>query len=128
MLPRLLPRFGLIGSAVLVGIAWGCWHLPADYIGLKGYGDWFWAAFLIQGPLLLTAHSLIMTWLWQRTDGSLLLMVIYHASITASAILGLSVGEMGQSAVISAALSTAITWIVALLAIWRLRQDNRTPA
>jgi len=87
LLPALRGRFGLLGSALLVGAVWGLWHLPVDWIGLQSQGAWFWPQFLIQGPVVLTAHSLIIAWLWMKTGGRTLTAIVYHFGITASAIL-----------------------------------------
>lgn len=113
LLPRLASALGLIPAAVTIGLLWGVWHLPADYIGLKGYGDLFWLAFLINGPLVLTAHSLIMTWLWRRTNGSTLVAVLYHWSITASAIVAPGAAAQGWDGIVSAAIGAGLVWLVA---------------
>jgi membrane protease YdiL (CAAX protease family) len=86
-LPLLRVRFGLLGAALLVGLAWGFWHLPADWIGLKSQGAWFWPQFILQGPILLTAHSVIMTWIWAVSGGRTIVAILYHFGITSSAIL-----------------------------------------
>ena len=87
LLPLLRVRFGLLKAALLVGLVWGFWHLPADWIGLKAQGAWFWPQFLLQGPVLLTAHSLVLAWIWARSGGRILAALIYHFGITSSAIL-----------------------------------------
>ena len=123
LLPRLQPSLGIFGAALFIGIAWGVWHLPADWIGMKGYGDWFFAAFLVNGPIVLTGHAIIMAWLWNRTRGNLLLMVLYHLSITASAILAPASGTQGATGVLAAGIGAALVWLAALsLLVWR-RQD-----
>ncbi len=117
LFPRLLSRYGLVGAALIVGIVWGVWHLPADYIGLKGYGDLFWLAFFVNGPLVLTAHALIMAWLWKKSSGNLLLMVLYHFSITASAMLAPTAGGQDAYGLGAAALGAGVFWIVAIV-LW----------
>lgn len=87
LLPLLRARMGSLKAALLIGVLWGFWHLPSDWIGLKSQGVWFWPQFILQGPVLLTAHSVIMTWIWERTGGRTWSAVIYHFGITASAIL-----------------------------------------
>lgn len=123
LLPRLLDRFNLLTSAVLLGVLWGFWHLPADYIALKGYGGWFWAAFLLNGPLILTGHSIIMAWLWRRSSGSLPIAVLYHFTITASAMLAPSAGTQGVTGLLSAAISAAVVWLAALALLIFRHQD-----
>jgi membrane protease YdiL (CAAX protease family) len=121
--PRLQPRFGIAGTALVIGIIWGLWHLPADWIGMKAYGDWFLAAFLVNGPIVLTGHAIIMAWLWNRTNGSLLLMVLYHLSITASAILAPAAANEGGFGVLSAGIGAALVWLVALALLIGRRRD-----
>jgi membrane protease YdiL (CAAX protease family) len=115
LLPRLDERFGLLPAAFIIGIIWGLWHLPADYTALKGYGGWFLMAFLLNGPIILTAHSIIMAWLWRRTSGSLLTAVLYHATITASAIAAPTAGSDGLPGVLAAASLAAVLWMAAIL-------------
>jgi membrane protease YdiL (CAAX protease family) len=122
LLPRLDARLGLLTAAIIVGVVWGLWHLPADYIALKGYGDWFWLAFLINGPIVLTAHSVIMAWLWRRTS-STLVAIIYHFSITASAIIAPSAGSEGISGVLAAAYGAGLMWLAALALLIVRGQD-----
>ena len=123
MLPRLQARFDILGTALIIGVVWGLWHMPADWIGMKAYGGWFPVAFLVSGPLLLAGHSVIMSWLWNRTHGSLPLMVLYHFSVTASAILTPAAATDGPLGLLSAAIGAALVWAAALyLLIWR-RQD-----
>lgn len=113
LFPRLLHRFGLMGAAVIVGLIWGVWHLPADFVGLKGYGPLFIVAFLINGPYVLTAHALIMAWLWRRTGANLLMMILYHWSITVSAMLVPAVGGEGVRGLVGALVSATLFWVVA---------------
>jgi membrane protease YdiL (CAAX protease family) len=117
LLPRLAARLGLLPAALVIGLIWGVWHLPADFVGLKGYGDWFWLAFLVNGPYVLTAHSIIMAWLWKRTGGSLLAAVLYHFSVTASAILAPTAGAEGPSGLAAAAIGATLLWLIAIALI-----------
>ncbi|UJW85014.1 type II CAAX endopeptidase family protein [Devosia sp. SL43] len=120
LLPRLQPRLGVLPAALVIGAIWGLWHLPADYIALKAYGDWFIPAFLVNGPIVLTAHAIIMSWLWNRTGGNLLLIVLYHFTITASAMVVPSGFTDGARGVLAAAIGAGCFWIVAVgLVTWR---------
>lgn len=123
LLPRLEQRFGLLGAALLIGLVWGLWHLPADYVALKSYGPWFVPAFLVNGPFVLTAHSIILAWLWRRTGGSLLAVIVYHFSITASAMVGPSAGTEGWTGVVSAGIGAALLWAAALALVTFRRND-----
>lgn len=112
--PRLIPRLGWFGAAIVVGVIWGVWHLPADYIALKASGDWFWLAFFVNGPLVLAAHALVMAWLWARTGGSLVVMVLYHLGVTASAIAGPIVGPDILAQIGLASIGAGVVWLLAI--------------
>ena len=94
-----------------------------DYVALKGYGDWFWLAFLINGPILLTAHAIVMAWLWRRTGGSTFAVVLYHFSVTASAIVAPTAGSDGLPGVLAAACGAGVMWAVALVLLGVRRAD-----
>ena len=112
--PRLEARLGWLGAALVLGVVWGVWHLPADFVALKASGDWFWLAFLLNGPLVLTGHALVMAWLWPRTGGSLFCMVLYHLGVTASAIASPSAGPDISLQLALAAIGAGTVWLLAL--------------
>jgi len=75
-LARLAERFGLSRASVVLGVIWGCWHLPQFFIReADTYRQSFWVF-----VLGVTALSVILAWLWERTGGSLLLTMLLHAA------------------------------------------------
>jgi uncharacterized protein len=67
------------------GVFWGLWHLPLFLLipGYDGAGTGFVG---ILGPFVLffifvIAASYVFTWVFNNTRGSLLLMMLFHASI-----------------------------------------------
>jgi len=76
-LPRMIPRFGLGPSSVLLGVIWAAWHLPLFVIpGTSTTGQSF--------PLYLaqvTALSVAFAWLWWRTGRSLFVLMFFHAAV-----------------------------------------------
>lgn len=106
-LPRLQRRYSALTSSVLLGVVWGVWHLPLTI----AYGDPL-------GPLLLeiVAVTILMTWVFNHTAGSMILMLLFHASLNAS------VGPLsGDATPWAAALLTAA---VAALVVLRCGADN----
>ncbi len=126
LLPEFESRFGLLPAAILIGLIWGVWHLPADYIGLKAYGDLFWLAFLINGPIVLTAHSIIMSWLWVRTGRKVSAALLYHFTITASSMLAPTVQGEGAAGLMPATIGAALLWGVAVFLILFHHEDLET--
>jgi membrane protease YdiL (CAAX protease family) len=111
---RLVPMWGILPTALTVGLIWGVWHLPADFVGLKGYGDWFWLAFLINGPIVLTAHAIIITWLWHKSGQGMLAALLYHWSVTATAIIAPASIAEGLPGLLTAAIGAGVVWVVAV--------------
>lgn len=76
-LPKLLQRLSPLVASVVLGLLWGLWHLPTFVIpGTPQYQHPF-AAFV----LLTTAYSILLTWLFLHTRGSVLLATLFHGSI-----------------------------------------------
>jgi membrane protease YdiL (CAAX protease family) len=130
LLPLLRTKFGLLKAALLVGVVWGFWHLPADWIGLKPQGAWFWPQFVLQGPILLTAHSVIMAWIWAKTGGRTIAAVIYHFGITGSAIVlgNQAAGLPPQLSFAGNAVGAAVVACLAVAAGIDMRRWNRPRA
>jgi uncharacterized protein len=79
-LPRLAQRYGIACASLLLGLVWGCWHLPLFLIqGLGNFGQSF--PMFVVGSIAL---SVAMAWLYMNTNGSLLLAMLMHSSINQS--------------------------------------------
>lgn len=76
-LPRLARRFGLPGASVMLGLLWAFWHLPLFFMVGTGSTGQSFVVYLLQ----VTAVSVAMGWLYWRTDGSLLLVMLMHAAM-----------------------------------------------
>jgi membrane protease YdiL (CAAX protease family) len=75
-LPRLSSRLGLGPASVVLGVIWACWHLPLFFMPA---GDTFGQSFPLY-LLQVMAMSVAMAWLYWRTGGSLLLVMLLHAA------------------------------------------------
>jgi uncharacterized protein len=71
-LPRLQRRYGPFGTSGLIAIAWTLWHVPM-FIG-AGVP----LSLLLVMFLLFAGGSLMYTWIYNGTGGSLLLVVLAH--------------------------------------------------
>lgn len=71
-LPRLESRFGSLISSLILGIIWACWHLPFYFIEQR-------MPFYIF-IILVIVITILMTWGYNSTKGSLLITVIFHFS------------------------------------------------
>jgi uncharacterized protein len=79
-LPRLLRQFNPLVASLVLGIFWGIWHLPSFYISTLVQSSLSLPAFLFLG--LFT--SILMTWIFQHTGGSVLAAVMFHYTVNLS--------------------------------------------
>jgi len=76
-LPRLAERLGLARASLLLGLIWGCWHLPLFFMpGVGQYGQSF--PMFLGGTLAL---SVALAWLYANTNGSVLLTMLMHSAV-----------------------------------------------
>jgi membrane protease YdiL (CAAX protease family) len=103
-LPFLLRRRPPLAAAVTLGLVWGIWHLPTFFITTLTQSRLFFPVFVLN----TVALSVIMTWLYRRTGGDLLLMILVHlmANYTAGVLRVSSHAEDGAE-VLCAALIVA---------------------
>jgi membrane protease YdiL (CAAX protease family) len=73
-LPRLQRRFSSLVSGLILGAGWAAFHWVA--LGHNPSRPW---AYVAVGSVSLIAMSVVMTWLFNRTGGSVVLMVVLHA-------------------------------------------------
>jgi membrane protease YdiL (CAAX protease family) len=79
-LPRLLATRSMLWASLILGVLWGAWHLPTFFIpGLPQHSIPF-SAFM----LLTIAYSVLFTWIYLRTAGSVLIATVFHGSINFS--------------------------------------------
>lgn len=80
-LPRLQANYGPLLGTLILGVLWALWHLPGYF------GGW-----LLGSPMALLissiAFSVIMSWVYNNTRGSILLMILLHSSSNATLALG----------------------------------------
>jgi membrane protease YdiL (CAAX protease family) len=103
LLPRLRTRQGVLTAGLLVGLIWGPFHLPAWLIPDSPQAEVPVLAFLLSA----VAFSVFLSWLFDRTGGSLLLTCLAHWAINFA---GSSSGIYGVPAILW--LWTAVWWIV----------------
>ena len=79
-LPRLLARRSALAASLILGVLWGLWHLPTFFVpGAPQHG------LPITAFLLLTmAYSVLFTWIYLHTGGSVLLATLFHGAINLS--------------------------------------------
>jgi len=68
LLPNMQKKYTPFTSSILVGVLWGVWHLNFTG-GLLGF---------ILYTVTIIEVSILMTWLYNKSDGNLVLMTVWH--------------------------------------------------
>ena len=98
-LPRLQQSFGPLTGSVMLGTLWGVWHVPL-FVFIPNYDNAGYGvaeiatAFLVFVCGVTIGLSLFLTWLFNHTNGSVLLAMLAHASVNTA----LAFGPMTRSA------------------------------
>lgn len=78
-LPRLQRRYGAFPATLILGVLWGFWHLPLFLVrgadgpfSLVGFGAFLLGVFFL---------SIFLTWIYNSTEGSLLMVIVLHAAL-----------------------------------------------
>jgi len=107
LLPALLRRMGPLAASVVLGVVWGLWHLPIDLavgFGLHGIGA------VVARVFFAVPLSVLFTWFFLRSGGSMLVALLLHTSINVMGDLGLSSFE--ASGVVFFLVATAVALVV----------------
>lgn len=81
-MPRLQAKHSALSAGVMIGIIWAIWHLPNFFIqGALQEGMPFIGFFLE-----IVAFSILMAWVYNNTNGSLLLPLLWHGAIIVTSI------------------------------------------
>jgi membrane protease YdiL (CAAX protease family) len=111
-LPRLLTSHNALVASLILGVLWAAWHLPLV---------WTEGAPLYQQPLWLllldvTAKSVLFTWVFLHTRGSVLLAALLHAT-TNLFVVSPVIAEGGSVAFLLLAASAKWALVVVVIAV-----------
>ena len=120
-LPRLQQRYGPLAGSLVLGPLWALWHLPLFF---TAWGASYQIIGIPLALLLFTVtlmgFTIVMTWLFNNTKGSIFLAILFHAALDAGATFlvtlypqaSTSSVQPGTSAVILELLTMGLVWIV----------------
>lgn len=90
-LPRLQAKYNALNSSLILGILWGLWHLPLVFIPGSFQSSVPFIGFILSA----IATSIMMTWIFNNSRGSVLLAAIFHGATDASiAFLNVMTGDL----------------------------------
>ncbi len=79
LLPRMQARYGALTASAIVGVVQGLWHLPYAFMR----GSFVQVIGLPAMVLLSVAMGVVLTWAFNGTRGSLLMVALFHAAFDA---------------------------------------------
>lgn len=119
-LPRLQAGRSAFSAALIIGVLHTFWHLPAFF-----FRDTYTAIGLLLGiPMLLVSvvsASVIMTWLYNGTRGSMLMVVLFHGLFNF-----FSVSEAGGESAAIVMSAVVVFWAVRVVNVYG--RENLAPA
>jgi uncharacterized protein len=128
-LPRLERLHGPLVGTLILGVLWALWHLPEflvpSWAASSGGGGILDIAMFV---VITTAFAIVITWVFNNTQASLLLAMLVHASIDT---FGSTLGEVFPAPAVSSSLPLLIGFgvvAVVLVAITRGRLGYRQDA
>jgi membrane protease YdiL (CAAX protease family) len=78
VLPRLQRRYSAFTSSLIIGLVWALWHVP--FFLYETPFPWAYLALFIPQVLV---YSVIFTWVYNMTHGSLFAAILLHGAINA---------------------------------------------
>ena len=126
-LPKLLEKYDPIVSSLILALPWILWHAP-----LAVFQEWTGNIpimhFLLNYALLILPLTLIFTWFFQNTKGSILLVIVLHKAFNFtfniySNVLGLT--EEGGKLLFNCLIVVLWIWAV-ILVVYYLRGRKKT--
>lgn len=115
-LPRLQVEYSALTASLLLGIVWAFWHLPLFLMGAPRNET---GSFLLYA-ILIIAVSILLTWCYNSTGGSVLLAMVFHATVNSSgSLLPVQRSVADQWALVIDITSIIAMWVVALaVLVW----------
>lgn len=118
LLPRLQQQFSPLLASLFVWLPWALWHAPLDFHRPFRFT---WQGYLLIRVVFLIPITIIFTWLYNRSGGNVLAVVIFHAAMnTFPFVLPYSPPAFGL-VILFAAL------VIFTDRMWRLRSDLPAP-
>jgi CAAX protease family protein len=119
-IPRLRQHYGVLSTGLIAGVLWAAWHLLV-YLWTSGTvsGPLSFAGYLLDAFLFLTLFRVLMVWVYDRT-GSLLVAMLMHGSLTASARILMPPGTTGVQL-----LTFDLVWVAALCVVIAAVDEQR---
>jgi len=110
-LPRLQARMSALSASLILGVIWGFYHLPLYFTGQAIRPLSLFPLFVVS----TIALSVIITWMYNSTGGSLLLVVLLHATYNLP--LTLLIAPLGNQMTLAFSLFVGLLVVAAIVVV-----------
>jgi uncharacterized protein len=108
-LPRLQKDHSALSASLILGLLWGLWHIPLFLIPGSAQQAYPFIGFI----LLILPTSILFTWIFNHTKGSVLIAGLFHGLYDATVVyLGILTGDVRLFW-----LFVAVSWVLGLLVV-----------
>jgi membrane protease YdiL (CAAX protease family) len=111
VLPRLQSRMSALSASLFLAPIWALWHLPLWLTGDPVRTPTFYVPFFFSA----FAMSILLTWVYNSTGGSLLMVVLLHA--TANFPVTMAIDELGTRATVPVLLYWGLLAVAAIVVV-----------
>jgi uncharacterized protein len=84
--PKLRRQYGVLATGLIVGVLWASWHLLGQVWAPGASAGALPLAILLLDPFFMVGYRVLMVWVYGHT-GSLLVAILMHMGLTASALI-----------------------------------------
>ena len=132
-IPRMRLRYGVLGTGLMVGVLWGAWHLLQGYwasgVTSGEVSLAIWLPTWLLGTLVgqLPAYRVLMVWVYEHTNGSLLVAMLMHASLAAFTFILFPPLAVEANLISDVACAAGLWVVVAAVAVATRRHLSRQP-
>ncbi len=123
-LPELQKRFSQLTSTFIVAGCWAAWHIP-QFFALHSYND-LSAGSAVGFAFGLACGAVVATWLYNRTGGSILAVVVWHGLYDVVAGTRAATGGPGTIAAVVSTLIMLQAFVLVGLEIRASRRGHRS--
>src|ERR687897_2164766 len=110
-LPRLQARRSALSASLILAPVWALWHLPLWLTGDPVKTPIFYVPFFFSA----FAFSVILTWVYNSTGGSLLMVVLLHATVNLP--VTLAIDDLGSRATVPVLLYWGLMAVAAIVVV-----------
>jgi membrane protease YdiL (CAAX protease family) len=110
LLPQLQRKYSPLVASLILWFPWMLWHAPLDLTGGMAHSIPMWLEIRVGA---LVAQAILMAWIYDRSGGSLLPVVLFHAAMNTFALV------LPWSPPMIGLLMVWVVWVVIADRMWR---------